>query len=77
MAIIIWAFLRMYRARISAVTRYDVYAQQANRVVSLYLGLTGNAHSKEKPEQMSNLILHLSGASSAHFLAWLGLNLGR
>jgi len=73
MAIIIWAFLRMYRARISAVTRYDVYAQQANRVVSLYLGLTGNAHSKEKPEQMSNLILHLSGASSAHFLAWLGL----
>ena len=73
MIIIIWAFLRMYRARINAVTRYDIYAQQANRVVSLYLGLTGNAHNKEKPEQMSNLILHLSGASSAHFIAWLGL----
>lgn len=71
--IIIWAFLRMYRARINAVTRYDIHAQQANRVVSLYLGLTGNAHNKEKPEQMSNLILHLSGASSAHFIAWLGL----
>ena len=71
--IIIWALLRMYRARINALTRYDIYAQQANRVASLYLGLTGNAHNKEKPEQVSNLILHLSGASSAHFTAWLGL----
>ena len=71
--IIIWAFLRMYRARINAVTRYNIYAQQANRIVTLYLGLTGNAHNKEKPEEMANLILHLSGVSSAHFMAWLGL----
>ena len=71
--IIIWAFLRMYRARINAVTRYNIYAQQANRIVTLYLGLTGNAHNKEKPEEMANLILQLSGVSSAHFMAWLGL----
>ena len=71
--IIIWAFLRMYRARINAVTRYNIYAKQANRIVTLYLGLTGNAHNKEKPEEMANLILQLSGVSSAHFMAWLGL----
>ena len=73
LVIFTWALLRLYRARIIAITRYDIYASQANLVMNLYLNITGKAYSKEKPEEISNLVLHLSGSSSAYCMAWIGI----
>ena len=57
LVIFTWALLRLYRARIIAITRYDIYASQANLVMNLYLNITGKAMS---PLSMQNKLWNSS-----------------
>ncbi len=73
LTIIIWAFLRMARAIINANTRYNILTSQETEVVNLYFNISGDANNKENTEDISNLILQLSGALAAYTMAWIGL----
>jgi len=70
--VLFWAFLRLYRTRIQAITRYNIYSDQANQVSKAYFNISGDAELSEKNEEVANLIIHLSGGASALYMAWIG-----
>ena len=63
----------MARAIINANTRYNILTSQETEVVNLYFNISGDANNKENTEDISNLILQLSGALAAYTMAWIGL----
>ncbi len=71
--ILLWALLRLYRTRVYATTRYNIYLNQVNKITDLYFALPGDSQLKEHNEDISNLMIHLSGSAAAFVMGWVTL----